>query len=84
MDIATAKAEAITRTGLPHTHKHTHTTLPWQHDIKSLPHRLMAVQYVKYIQGTQKSSITALIFDSKCRKWVIPNMPHDFPKLASQ
>ena len=47
MDIATAKAEATTRTWLPHTHTHTnpspHTHLPlpltWQHDIKQLTHR---------------------------------------------
>ena len=48
MDIASAKAEATTRTELPHTnthkhtHKHTHPStqpLTWQHDIKSLMHR---------------------------------------------
>ena len=39
IEIATAKAEATTRTGLQHTYKHTHPStrlLTWQHDIKSL------------------------------------------------
>ena len=42
MDISTAKAEAITRTGLPHRHTNTHPStqpLTWQHDIESLAHR---------------------------------------------
>ena len=42
MEIATAKAEATNRTGLPHTQTHIHPStqpLTWQHDIKSLPHR---------------------------------------------
>ena len=35
MDIATAKARATTRTGLPQTHLNS----TWQHDIKSLANR---------------------------------------------
>ena len=39
MEIATAKAESITRTGLPHSHNPSSQPLIWQHDNKSLKHR---------------------------------------------
>ena len=46
MEFATAKAEATTRTGLPHTNTHTSTQpLTWQHGIKSLA-------YMEQIDGS--------------------------------
>ena len=55
MDIATAKTEVTTRTGLPHTNAPTPLTQPYtsQHDIKSLAHRkeVDGSMLIRYIQG---------------------------------
>ena len=62
MEIATVKAEATTRTGLqdtdrhrhtqPHTDRHTRTRAhACTHTTHTNTHILMAVQYVKHIQG---------------------------------